>query len=167
MCKASGFQSTTIESASCIDICIHCRACFLWFLCCLLDLDYPSSYFYSCFIYRPLLDSWLTDLRSSATFRLRAHDDPVTSFTMLEELTSMFPRISVQRRRQYSVRPFYWSLVVFIVLAVFSFGLDQRSSSSAADGVSISPVRLLTKRGNEPEVLITTIFPNLPQRKFY
>ncbi|BCS27468.1 sodium/calcium exchanger protein [Aspergillus puulaauensis] len=70
---------------------------------------------------------------------------------MLEELTSIFPRISVDRRRRYSVRPFYWSLVIFIVLAVFSWGLDQRSRSSAAHGISSSSVRSFIKRENEPE----------------
>lgn len=86
---------------------------------------------------------------------------------MLEELTSIFPRISVRRRRQYSVRPFYWSLVILLVLSVFSWGLNQQSSSSTAHGVSSSSVRLFTKREDEPEVLISTIFPELSLKIVY
>ncbi|KAL4946888.1 hypothetical protein BDV06DRAFT_2287 [Aspergillus oleicola] len=67
---------------------------------------------------------------------------------MFEELTSMLPRASVRRRPRYSVSPFYWSLVIFTVLATVSWGLGRWSSTS---GVSNPSAGLLIKRENELE----------------
>ncbi|KAI9370494.1 Sodium/calcium exchanger protein-domain-containing protein [Aspergillus egyptiacus] len=67
---------------------------------------------------------------------------------MLEELTAIFPRVSVRRKHRYSVRPFYWSLLIFTVLATLSWGLGGLGSSSTAPDPSI---HLLTKRENRPE----------------
>ncbi|KAL4933616.1 sodium/calcium exchanger protein [Aspergillus undulatus] len=68
---------------------------------------------------------------------------------MFEELISLLPRASVRRKRQYSVRPFYWSLVTFTVLATLSWGYRRWSSTSI--DVSNPSAGLLMKRENEPE----------------
>ncbi|KAL4919382.1 Sodium/calcium exchanger protein-domain-containing protein [Aspergillus aurantiobrunneus] len=65
---------------------------------------------------------------------------------MFEELTSMFRRASVRRRRQYSVRPFYLSLVIITILASFSWGLGRWSSTSIAHGAFKPSTRLLSIR---------------------
>ncbi|KAL3463780.1 Sodium/calcium exchanger protein-domain-containing protein [Aspergillus heterothallicus] len=65
---------------------------------------------------------------------------------MLEELTALFPRVLVRRRRQYSVRPFYWSLLIFTVLATLSWGLGRWSN-----GLSAHTPALLGKRDSPPE----------------
>ncbi|KAL2843685.1 Sodium/calcium exchanger protein-domain-containing protein [Aspergillus pseudoustus] len=65
---------------------------------------------------------------------------------MFEELTAIFPQVSVRQRRQYSVRPFYWSLLIFTVLATLSWGAGRWNSESSAH---ISA--LLVKRDNPQE----------------
>lgn len=75
---------------------------------------------------------------------------------MREDLTSLGPRVSIPRKRQYSVRPFYWSLVVFTVLAALSWAFGPQSSHEAIDGFS-HPSALLLKRENGPEVATLTI----------
>ncbi|KAL3477850.1 Sodium/calcium exchanger protein-domain-containing protein [Aspergillus californicus] len=67
---------------------------------------------------------------------------------MFEELTTIFPAVSVRRKRRYSVRPFYWSLIIFTVLATLSWGLGRWSSASTAQN---SSGHLLMKRDNAPE----------------
>ncbi|KAL4781168.1 Sodium/calcium exchanger protein-domain-containing protein [Aspergillus varians] len=70
---------------------------------------------------------------------------------MFEELTSIFPRPSVRQKRRYSVRSFYWSLVIFTALAALRWGLGRWGGSSTAHGISHPSARLSTKRGNELE----------------
>ncbi|KAL2821034.1 Sodium/calcium exchanger protein-domain-containing protein [Aspergillus granulosus] len=65
---------------------------------------------------------------------------------MFDELTAMFPRLSARRRHQYSVRPFYWSLLIFTVLAGLSWGSGRWNSDLTAGSSAI-----LVKRDNPPE----------------
>ncbi|KAL4811548.1 Sodium/calcium exchanger protein-domain-containing protein [Aspergillus unguis] len=64
---------------------------------------------------------------------------------MFQKLTTVLPRATVRRKRQYSVRPFYWSLVIFTVLAVVSWGAGRQSSHATTHDIS------LVKRENGPE----------------
>ncbi|KAL4866392.1 hypothetical protein BDV12DRAFT_210563 [Aspergillus spectabilis] len=70
---------------------------------------------------------------------------------MFEELTSLFPQASVRRKRRYSVRPFYWSFLIFTVLAALSWRLGGWRKSSAAHGISDPSVHLFVRREKEPE----------------
>ncbi|KAL4911614.1 hypothetical protein BDW74DRAFT_10810 [Aspergillus multicolor] len=67
------------------------------------------------------------------------------------ELTSLFPLTSARRRRSYSVRPFYWSLAIFTILATFSWGFRLWSSHSFAPGISNPSAGLLFKREGKIE----------------
>ncbi|KKK12369.1 hypothetical protein P175DRAFT_0524778 [Aspergillus ochraceoroseus IBT 24754] len=71
---------------------------------------------------------------------------------MFQELTAIFPRASVRRKRQYSVRPFYGSLLVFTALAALSWGFGRlRPSLTEAPPFSSPSGRVLVKRDSEPE----------------
>ncbi|KAL2834506.1 Sodium/calcium exchanger protein-domain-containing protein [Aspergillus cavernicola] len=67
---------------------------------------------------------------------------------MFEDLTAIFPPASTRRKRRYSVRPFYWSLIIFSILATLSWGLRRWSSAWTAQNPS---VHQFMKRENEPE----------------
>ncbi|CEN60098.1 hypothetical protein ASPCAL02539 [Aspergillus calidoustus] len=64
---------------------------------------------------------------------------------MFEKLTAIFPRVSVRRRPPYSVRPFYWSLAIFSILATLSWVLGHWNNGMAAGPA------LLVKRDDPPE----------------
>ncbi|KAL2866774.1 sodium/calcium exchanger protein [Aspergillus lucknowensis] len=70
---------------------------------------------------------------------------------MFEKLTAMLPRASARRKRQYSARPFYLSLIIFTALAVLSWGLEIGRGASHPPGRSNPSVHLLMKRENKPE----------------
>jgi hypothetical protein len=115
-----------------------------------LPIRLKSRVDYYCIISTYLAIVWyLFSGYSSLHTGLGARDDPVTSSTMFEELTSIFPRASPPRRRRYSVRSFYWSLAIFTVLATLSWGLGRWSSPLVAHGFA-NPS--LMKRENELEV---------------
>ncbi|KAL4880014.1 Sodium/calcium exchanger protein-domain-containing protein [Aspergillus karnatakaensis] len=67
---------------------------------------------------------------------------------MLKEVTPLFAQAPVRRKRQYSVRPFYWSFLIFTVLATLSWGLKGWRGSPT---ISNPAVHLFARRENELE----------------